>query len=130
MTHNKTVLLTRINALRKEIDELVDFVISLEDSQPTQSIPRNGIEPDKFLTVQQVCELLQISDSTFYEHLRSGLLPPGTSFGPRSKRWRMSDISAWQEKKQDSTTVNIIVNEPPKRRGRPSKVRRKEEFYV
>ena len=130
MTSNKTVLLTRINALRKELDELVDFVISLEESQPIQSITRKSTEPDKFLKVQQVCELLQISDSTFYEHLRLGLLPPGISFGPRSKRWRISDIQKWQEEKRNGATVNIIVNEPPKRRGRPSKIRRKEEFYV
>lgn len=130
MTNNKTALLTRLNSFRKELDALVDFVISLEEAQPAQSVPTFQSEPNEWLTPKQVCERLNISYTSFFEWVRQGKLPPGHEFSARSKRWRMSDISAWQEKKQDSTTVNIIVNEPPKRRGRPSKVRRKEEFYV
>ncbi|MBR2208975.1 MAG: helix-turn-helix domain-containing protein [Synergistaceae bacterium] len=130
MTPNKTALLTRINSLRKELDELADLVILLEETQPV-ALPPNVVEQDKFLTVKQVCELLQISDSTFYEHLRSGLLPPGISFGARSKRWRMSDIRAWQEGRNNTASVKVIVSEGvKKRRGRPLKVRREEEFYA
>ena len=133
MTHNKTVLLPRINALRKELDALVDFVISLEDSQPVQSTSISPIlkpDSDLWLTPKQVCEHLNIAYTTFFEWVRQGKLPPGMEFSPKAKRWRMSDISAWQKEKRNGATVNIIVNEPPKRRGRPSKVRKKEDFYV
>ncbi|MDY6422042.1 MAG: helix-turn-helix domain-containing protein [Synergistales bacterium] len=119
----------KFNEARRELDEAVDMFLNYREEQPVQTMPILQSETDKFLTVQQVCDLLQISDSTFYEHLRSGLLPPGISVGPRSKRWRMSDIRAWQEKKQNGTTVNVIIPESVKRRGRPSKIRRKEEFY-
>ena len=130
MTHNKTALLARLNAFRKELDALVDFVISLEEAQPAQPVPTFQPEPDTWLTPRQLSECLNIDYSTVFKWVREGKLPPGQQFSPKIKRWRMSDITAWQEKKQDSTTVNIIVNEPPKRGGRPSKVRRKEEFYV
>ena len=133
MTHNKTALLARLNAFRKELDALVDFVISLEDSQPVQltSIsPISKSDSDLWLTPKQVCEHLNISYTSFFEWVRQGKLPPGHEFSARAKRWRMSDINTWLEEKRNGATVNIIVNEPPKRRGRPSKIRRKEEFYV
>ena len=128
MTHNKTALLARLNAFRKELDALVDFVISLEEAKPTQPVSTFQPEPNDWLTPKQVCKRLNISYTTFFEWLRQGKLPPGHEFSARAKRWRMSDINTWLEEKRNGATVNIIVNEPPKRRGRPSKVCRKEEF--
>ena len=129
MTNNKTSLLTRINALRKELDELVDFVISLEEAQPVQARPIIQPESDLWLTPKQVCKHLNIAYTTFFEWVRNGNLPPGREFSAKAKRWRMSDIRAWQEGKRNSPDVNVIANSSPKRRGRPSKVHRKEEFY-
>lgn len=136
MNPNKKILLTKINALRKEIDELVEIVIALdEDTQSLQPLQYQKTDSDKFLTAKQVCEMLQISDSTFYEHIRTGLLPHGISFGPRSKRWRMSDIEAWREKRQNSdissqptTIVMYNAKITGKRRGRPSRVKKLEEL--
>lgn len=54
----KTALLTRINALRKELDEFVDFVISIEEAQPAQVTAITQTEPDLWLTPKQVCERL------------------------------------------------------------------------
>ena len=124
---NKSDLLAHIRTLQKEIDALMDKVIAMEDSKPEQPL-QIQTENDGWLTVSQVCSELHISDSTFYEWLNQGLLPPGLEFGPRSKRWKMSEIRAWQEEKRNGATVNIILNEAPRRRGRPSKIRRKEEF--
>ena len=67
MTNNKTALLTRLNSFRKELDALVDFVISLEDAQPAQSVPTFQSEPDTWLTPKQVCERLNISYTSFFE---------------------------------------------------------------
>ena len=126
MTPNKTALLTRINSLGKEIDELVDLVISLEETQPVQVIPTSQPEPDEWLTPKQVCKRLNIAYTTFFEWLRQGKLPQGVEFSAKAKRWRMSDIRAWQDER-----VKVIVSPPVKKRqGSPSKVRRKEEFYA
>lgn len=103
--------------LRREIDGLMDMIIAIEDSKPEQSVQIQS-ENDNWLTVRRVCEELHISDSTFYEWLNQGLLPPGLEFGPRSKRWKMSDIRAWQAKR------NVVSEVVParKKRGRPSRV--------
>ena len=131
MVNSRTALLTRLNSLRKEIDALLDFVISLEENQSVQQTPALQPEPDEWLTPKQVCKRLNISYSTFFEWVRQGKLPQGIEFSARAKRWRISDIVNWREEKEaDAVPVKVIVSEPVKRRGRPSKVRRKEEFYA
>lgn len=61
---NKSDLLARIRGIQKEIDGLMDMVIAMEDIQPEHSVK---IEPenDGWLTVRQVCEYLNISQTTF-----------------------------------------------------------------
>ena len=54
MSSNKTILLTRINVLRKELDELENYVISLEEPQTAQATPIVQHEPDLWLTPKQV----------------------------------------------------------------------------
>lgn len=123
---NKSELLAHVMTLRREIDGLMDMVIAMEDIQPEHSVK---IEPenDGWLTVAQVCKELHISDSTFYEWLNQGLLPPGLEFGPRSKRWKMSEIRAWQKDRLN----HHEAMRPSKRRGRPSRIRKVQEFcYV
>jgi len=136
MVNNRTTLLTQINAIRKEIDALLDFVISLEENQSVQQTPALQPEPDEWLTPKQVCKRLNISYTTFFEWVRQGKLPQGIEFSARAKRWRISDIINWREEKEtDAIPVKVIVSEPvKKRRGRPpktlktSKIRRREEF--
>ncbi len=127
---DKAALLASIRTFRqevlKELDRLEDVVMSVADlvSEETPATVQAG--NDDWLTVKQVCEELNISDSTFYAWINAGLLPEGVAFGPRSKRWKMSDIRAWQKSKKHDT------EEQPKttarRRGRVSRVRRIEDF--
>lgn len=120
MTMKKSDLLNRIRAVQKELDELVDLVLSLDDTSETHTqVIRND---DDWLTVAQVCRELHISGSTFYEWLNEGLLPPGLEFGPRSKRWKMSDIRAWREKKLKHCDVHDVAENSKRKRGRPSRV--------
>lgn len=114
---NKSELLEHIMRLRREVDGLMDMIIAIEDSKPEQPVQIQP-ENDGWLTVRQVCEELHISDSTFYEWLNQGLLPPGLEFGPRSKRWKMSEIRAWQANRNTASEVLPAR----KRRGRPSRV--------
>ena len=129
MTQDKLALLSCIKTLKQEtlrqLEAIEERILALEDHepQPAQMKPRS----DKWLTVAQVCKELDISPSTFYGWLKAGLLPEGFPFGPRSKRWKMSEIRAWREAKQNG---EISVTEISKRRSRTSKIRRKEEFEV
>ena len=126
MTMKKSDLLNRIRAVQKELDELVDLVLSLDDTSETHTqVIRND---DDWLTVAQVCRELHISGSTFYEWLNEGLLPPGLEFGPRSKRWKMSDIRAWREKKLKHCDVHDVAENSKRKRGRPSRVMKIRTF--
>lgn len=113
---NKMELLSRIRGLQKELDGLMDAVIAMEDEKPEHPASVQPVSNDGWMTAKQTCRCLKISETTFYEYIRQGLLPPGLEFGPKSKRWRMSDIEAWKQTKQ------IPVCEAPRRRGRPSRV--------
>ena len=117
-------LLAHIRSFRQqvmsELDRLEDALIAAGDFQavvqPVQIEEAQNVQQDGWMTAKQVCKCLKISESTFYEYIRQGLLPPGFEVGPKSKRWRMSDIEAWKQTKQ------IPVIEAPRRRGRPSRV--------
>ena len=137
MTSEMSAIFSRIriaqqkfNEARRELDEAVDMFLNYREEQPVQAMPILQSEPDLWLTPKQVCKHLNIAYTTFFEWVRNGKLPPGREFSPKAKRWRISDIEEWQKKRQNGTVVNVIIPEPVKRRGRPSKVRRKEEFYV
>ena len=93
----------------------MDMVIAMEDTEP-QPVQVKQDSPDDWMTAKQTCKCLKISETTFYEYIRQGLLPPGMEFGPRSKRWKMSEIRAWREAKQNP------AGEAPRRRGRRSRV--------
>lgn len=112
---DKSLLLGKIRNLQREIDGLMDIVIAMDDSEP-QPVQVQQVNPDDWMTAKQTCKCLKISESTFYEYIRQGLLPPGMEFGPRSKRWKMSEIRAWREAKHS------VCEAPRKRRGRTSRV--------
>ena len=126
---DKAALLASIRTFRREVlsilDRFEEELVSLGDPQPEQTATAQT-DNDNWMTVKQVCDELNISDSTFYAWINAGLLPEGEAFGPRSKRWKMSDIRAWQKSK------NQDAEEQPKtithRRGRVSRVRRIEDF--
>ena len=113
---NKAELLSRIRSLQRELDGLVDAVIAMEDPKQEQLVPVKPVSDEGWMTAKQTCRCLKISETTFYEYVRQGLLPPGVEFGPRAKRWRMSEILAWRAAK------HITVLEAPRKRGRPSRV--------
>lgn len=129
---DKTALLASIRTFRQEVlsilDRFEEELVSLGDPQPEQTTTAQT-DNDNWMTAKQVCDELNISDSTFYAWINAGLLPGGVAFGPRSKRWKMSDIRAWQKSK------NQDAEEQPKtitrRRGRVSRVKKIKEFaYV
>ena len=124
---NKSSLLEHIRTLQREVDGLMDMVIAMEDTEPQLTQFQQETFNDRWLNVRQVCEFLNISQTTFYEGVRKGIFPKGFAFGPKTIRWRISDIKAWQASKQDRREAT----EPGKKRGRPSRIRKVQEFcYV
>lgn len=127
---DKTALLACIRSFRQEVmgelDRFEDAIIRLGDPQPQQPVKLQA-EADDWMTAKQTWEYLKISDSTFYDYIRRGLLPEGIAFGPRTKRWRKSDINAWQDSRNHPSAVEC--HKPTSgRRGRISRVRKIEEF--
>ena len=119
---NKSELLLLVRNTQLEInskfEKLFDLIANFQETQP-EPVIINSQDKDSWLTVKEVCKALKISGSTFYEYVKEGLLPPGCEFGPRSKRWKLSDIEAWQSKS--------TANQQQKKR-RVSRVRKYQEF--
>ena len=125
---NKSELLTRIRTIQNELNSLIDMVMALDEASQIVQVQEN--DSDDWLTVREVCRRMSISQTTFYEAIKNGLLPPGFAFGPKTKRWRMSDIRAWQASKQNHNDSGERQN-TQKRRGRVSRIRKVQEFcYV
>lgn len=120
MSIDKSALLVRIRTLQKELDGLVDMVLALEETQPVVQVMQK--DSDDWLTAKQVCKHCKISSSTFYSWIKDGLLPAGVSFGPRSKRWKLSDIEALHLVKKNPESSER--QERIRKRGRPSRVRK------
>ena len=116
MIHSKSELLAHIRGLQKALDGLMDIVIAMEDSEPQPVQAVQHASNDDWLTAKQTCKCLKISETTFYDYIKQGLLPPGLKLGPRAKRWKMSDIEAYQRRRCAEESSRT----PAKKRGRPS----------
>ena len=122
----KSELLAHIRILQKELDDLVDLVISLDDTPEIQPVITH--DDDEWLTVKQVCRKMAISESTFYAVIKDGSLPQGLAISPRCKRWRLSDIRAWHERhNDDAEPIRKIISG---RRVKTSRVRKINEFMI
>lgn len=53
---------------------------------------------DQLITVAEFCEMARISKSTVWDGVRKGHIPQPIRFGPRTARWRLSDVRAWMAK--------------------------------
>lgn len=113
---------------RRELDEAVDMFIAYKESQLTPFVPvQSDTASEEYMTARQICQHYKISTSTFYGWVRDGIISQGISFGPRSKRWKLSEIEAWLNPEQNQCS-SVEVRISPKRRGRPLHSRRKGAF--
>ncbi|MBR0150226.1 MAG: helix-turn-helix domain-containing protein [Synergistaceae bacterium] len=133
MTDRTTILdsIQSLRAIRQEftarLDRIEGELLRLLDTMPESTPLPQGNKPEEWLTVREVCKALKISTSTLYERIKDGTLPEGFAFSKRSRRWRMSDILAWQEAKTHDEP------KPPehtmkKRRGRVSRIMKLEDL--
>ena len=119
MKLDKNAILARIRTLQKELDGLVDAILEIEDT------PAQAVQPAKsygeWFTAKELARHYRVSAGTIYDWVAKGIIPSGTAFGQRQTRWRLSEVEANFRKRQEESRV-------ASRRGRPSKIRRKEEF--
>lgn len=103
---DKSLMMGRIRALQRALDELTGMIAVLPDDgnvDATPASPPSAViqvmnDPD-VMTPQQVMKHLGIAESTFYTWVRDGRLPPGEAWGPRMRRWRRSAIEEWRKEK-------------------------------
>lgn len=105
---DRTALLKRTRALKEKIEahtravsdaieEMETALLELEAERVRIPEARTTARAaDELLTAREAQELLKISASTFFKWIRDGRLSKGISYGPRSKRWRASEIGAAQ----------------------------------
>ncbi len=75
---------------------------------------------EKLLTPQALGVMLSMSVQTVYNRRAQGLsLPPAVKLG-RLLRFRQSDVQDWIASQME-TTVTIMAQPVPRRRGRPTK---------
>ena len=51
--------------------------------------------PDRLLAERDVIERLAIGRSTWWQHVKAGRAPAGVLLGPKTRRWRESEIDAF-----------------------------------
>lgn len=92
MKLDKTALLTRTRALRKELDELEDAIREIEEPHPVQIQSVN--HRDGYMTAKDLAKYFKVSTSTIYEWANRNKIPCGTLFGERQTRWKLSEVEA------------------------------------
>ncbi|MCK5615456.1 helix-turn-helix domain-containing protein [Candidatus Pacearchaeota archaeon] len=58
---------------------------------------------EKLITIQQLCDLIQVSRSTVYEWTHIGFIPHYKF--PNGVRFRISDIEKWLKKRMKSGRI-------------------------
>ena len=50
---------------------------------------------EKLLPIGSVCESTGMRRSYIYDHMQKGDFPRSVRIGPRSVRWKLSDVQRW-----------------------------------
>ena len=109
---DKMTLLMELRSVQKtlnaSIDSMMEKVMAMDDT-PAPVSEAVGGRADGVFNAKMSMSYLGVSSTKFYEGIRQGVIPPGNdSLGPRSKRWRQSELDAClaarrKEEKNDST---------------------------
>lgn len=138
MTQEKLTLLSCIKTLKQqlisELENLEERVIALElsDNKPALIQPANSF--GEWLTARELAKYFKVSSGTIYDWVKAGIIPKGTAFGIRQTRWKLSEVESCLEQRQKlcdeiEEKFSVATLRPlVKRRGRPSKIRRREEI--
>ncbi len=97
----KEELIKKIQALREQLDELI-FMMAILPEPEFKPVPEpQPLSEDGYMSPREVQKFLSIKKSTFYDWLNKGLLPPAIFFGPKSPRWKKSEIEGKYRNERD-----------------------------
>ncbi len=54
----------------------------------------------KLLNVKEVAEMLGVSTSWVFRHMRQGTFPKSIKIGPKTSRWKRKDIADFMRRRQ------------------------------
>lgn len=83
-----------IDHIRAELDVLAEILQKTEEAAPPLAPSRregDGLEAE-YLTVQDLAERYKVSPATIYRWAREGRFPPGQYWGPRTRRWKRTEL--------------------------------------
>lgn len=61
-----------------------------------------GIDPDSFIRISQVINLVGLKRSWIYQKIKEGKFPCPIKIGSRASVWKRSSVSAWIQKMSDA----------------------------
>lgn len=81
----------------------------------------------KYITINELAEMLGISTSLIFKMQREGRdLPPCVSFGDRCKRFRKEKVDAWLLAKEKKCEADPTMKKLGEKGGRPSSIQHKK----
>lgn len=63
------------------------------------------LNPERFISIRGVLDLVPVSRGTIYAWIRDGIFPPQRKLGPSRVAWLESDIVEWMESRKVVTGV-------------------------
>lgn len=67
-----------------------------------QGADEDPLKIDRMLRIREVVNVVGLSRSSIYSHIRNGLFPKPLLIGARATAWRASDIRAWLDQRKPS----------------------------
>ena len=61
-----------------------------------------GIDPDSFIRISQVINLVGLKRSWIYQKIKEGKFPRPIKIGSRASVWTRSSVSAWIQKMSEA----------------------------
>ncbi len=90
-----TDVFRQLQTVREEIDNLTRLLLELleaaEDTERQREEPP-GPGRGEYLSVHDVAERYKVSPATIYRWAREGRFPEGTYWGPRTRRWKETEL--------------------------------------
>ena len=84
-----------INAIEETVQQALDLIIAGINSQPelkAAHTPQQG----KMLNIEEVLEIVPVSQSTLFRMVKEGKFPKGKLISPNRRVWQADQVKQWQ----------------------------------
>lgn len=85
-------LAAQLQTIRNELDALTYMLYEAEDDNKPKPEPVSMANDPEYMTVRDVANELGVSSATVYRWAREGIIPRGTQWGPRTRRWSRGEL--------------------------------------